>query len=162
MWLFRVIVLPRIFSLRQFERVLVFEFFVGLGSIFWVVAISRGHYGNVLSVTLPIVAFATCAVVLNSMAFMQSYLDQRSDFSQAINIRNQEIANAIMEIRATMLQEDSAWKSMFIENISRTPTAATVMLRNVVENPSDDNVEQSLRAVTEIWEEVLVRLRLVT
>ena len=162
LWVFRYLVLPRVKSWRRLQRILIFEIFVVAASLWWALTISRGDFASALPVALPLVSAATSAVVMNVMAFTQSLLDQRIDYSRAIDNRNREIEKAIMEIRATMSLEESTWKSMFVGNISRTPTAATVMLREVVDKPRENNIEQALATVIEIWESVLGRLRLVT
>lgn len=162
LWTFRVGVLPKIASWRRYTRVLVFEIVVSLASTWWALMVSRGEYANTLPFALPLISAVTSVVLMNIMAFTQSFIEQRADYARAVECRNQEIEHAVAEIRSTMALEESTWKSMFVGNISRTPTAATVLLRTVVENPTSDTVEQSLLKVIDIWESVLDRLRLVT
>ncbi len=162
LWTFRAGVLPKIASWRRYARVLIFEIVVLLASSWWALMVSRGDYVITLPVALPLISAVTSVVLMNIMAFTQSFIEQRADYARAVEFRNQEIEHAVAEIRSTMALEESTWKSMFVGNISRTPTAATVLLRTVIENPTSDNVEQSLLKVIDIWESVLDRLRLVT
>ena len=162
LWFFRHRILPRIRYWPRFQRVLVCEVVIACASLWWALTVSRGDYAATLPVALPIVSALTCVVVMNVMAFAQSVQDQRVDYSSKLELRNHEIERAIEHIRSMMALEESTWKSMFVGNISSTPTAATVMLRSIIENPNSDNVGSSLQMVIEIWESVVERLRLVT
>mgnify|MGYP000606047603 CR=1 FL=1 len=90
--------------------------------------------------------------VVSIFAGTKGYLDD-------VDVKKVQIRT---DIKQTMALEESTWKSMFVGNIGRTPTAATVMLRTVIEDPHAKNVGELLQAVVEIWESVLTRLRLVT
>ena len=162
LWLYRVAVLPRMKDKKRLWRILGFELCIIIVSAWWAMSISRAEYTETLPVALPILTALTSVVVMNVMAGTQSLIDQRMDYARMIQRRNQELENAIAEIKTTMALEESTWKSMFVGNIGRTPTAATVMLRTVVEDPHAKNVGELLQAVVEIWESVLTRLRLVT
>ena len=162
LWSFKFLVLPRVKTLPRLKRIAIFELAVIVVGAWWALTISRGEYANLLPVALPVVSALTSIVVMNVLAFTRSLFDQRIDYARKIERRNQELESAIGGIKQTMALEESTWKSMFVGNISRTPTAETVMLRTVVEDPDAKNVGELLQEVVEIWESVLTRLRLVT
>ena len=159
---YRVVVLPIVKNWPRLWRWVSLEVCISAVSVWWAVAISGSEYSDQLPVALPVVTTLTSIAVMNVMAGAQSVLDQRSIYSETIARHAIELEHAIADIKSTMAIEESTWKSMFVGSISRTPTAATIMLRSVLDEPLADNVDEVLRKVIEIWNSVLMRLRLVT
>ncbi len=104
----------------------------------------------------------TSWVVINVASIIVGVQNEYFSYVREIESGIVDFHSVINELRSLMQRENMAWKKMFARDIGRTPTAATVMLRNFSETPAAIDAEQVLERVSEIWELVLVELRSLT
>jgi GTP cyclohydrolase I len=51
--------------------------------------------------------------------------------------------------------ENRLWKQTFVSDISRSPTAATILLRSIAENPKDESTSEQMQRVAVVWNSVV-------
>ena len=158
----RRFIIPRIASWKLWTRIVVFEAVATTVNIWWSFFTTRFVLSQPLPLEITAVAALTSFFVMNILAFMQGVFDQRNDYGHSLENRNAHFARAIDETRQFMALEESTWKQMFVGEISRTPTAANVMLKNISDGQQVRNVEEQLVIINDIWRQVSAQLRKVT
>lgn len=73
--------------------------------------------------------------------------DLQAQISRVISSREK-----LEEMAAT---ENRLWKQTFVSDISRSPTAATILLRSIAENPNDESTSEQMQRVAVVWNSVV-------
>lgn len=82
-----------------------------------------------------------------NVPFVQSY---RNELEAAIS----EVESRRHSVERTFESENKLWKQVLLHDVSYSPTAATVLLRLVVENPHAASVAEHLQQVANIWDSI--------
>ena len=158
----RRVIIPRIRHWELWARIVVFEIVATTVNVWLSLFITRFILKAPLPLGITITAALTSWLIMNVVVFMQGVFDQRADYCQLLDARNEHIAQAINETRQMMSLEESTWKQMFVGDIGRTPTAANVMLKNISDGVHVRDVQEQLAVINDIWRLVLAQLRIVT
>jgi hypothetical protein len=143
-------------------RILAFETFIVIYLFFWLLILgffagdNSSAYGAALVYAVIPFVFFNSGLVMNGLVVSSQELC--TQLAEQAEILENELA-ALVQIRN---DEAKVWKSLFAGDISLSPTAASVILRDATLSKGQERVALAIANVSTLWNSLLDKISHVT
>lgn len=157
-WLYRKFLVPRMRKRTVLIRLLIFEVSLAPFIFFWLALL--GFIAGDDSETYGIAAANSISVFVfaNIATFASGVLAAASEYREELEKTSRILSEEIRVIQEVKTREENVWKEFFAGDISKSPTTATVRLRDAITRPDGPDLTEVLPSVMKIWQNVLLHL----
>ena len=150
-WLFARFLVPIMRRFKPAIRLVIYELSLVPFTFFWLALL--GYYVGDNSTTYVIAATNSISVFVfaNLATFVSGALDTVRENRRELDDSIARLQAEVDSIRKIKQREERVWRALFTSDIAKSPTMATVQIREAISDLDQDGFEKIQPAVLAVW-----------